>query len=233
MTTYNIQALKAQQTEKAQQVILTDDFPEPKYIAGIDVGFENGGTVTRAAIVILTYPELDIVEYHIARINTVMPYIPGLLSFREIPAILKVWQMLQQQPDLVMVDGQGIAHPRKLGIASHLGVTLNIATIGVAKSRLCGQHDVLPEDVDSEVALMLKNEQIGWLWRSKKRCKPLFISPGHRISLNSALSYVKACTRGYRLPEPTRWADGIASNRTFFARLKQKYPDFPRKDVDI
>lgn len=233
MSEIDTRMLKARQIELAQQVSLQDVVIDPRYVAGVDVGFEDEGRVTRAAVVILTYPDLGVAEYQIARIPTQLPYIPGLLSFREIPAILAAWEKLTLKPDLVLVDGQGRAHPRRLGVAGHLGVTLNIPAIGVAKSRLCGHYDALAEGADAQSPLMDKDEQLGWVWRSKARCNPLFISPGHLMSIDTALVWVKAMIRGYRLPEPTRWADGIASNRTFFVRLKQKYPDFPRKDVDI
>ena len=217
----NTQQLRQEQTEKAQQIILTDQFMAPTYIAGADVGFENSGAVTRAAIVVMHYPSFEIVEYQIARIATVLPYIPGLLSFRECPALLEAWQGIKQKPQLVFVDGQGIAHPRRLGVASHFGLLADIPTIGVAKSRLCGDDKKLDDDVGSTEKLMDKNEQLGWIYRSKKRCKPLYISPGYKVSMESALAWVKRCINGYRLPEPTRWADGIASNRRLFEQLNK------------
>jgi deoxyribonuclease V len=126
--------------------------------------------------------------------------------------------MLQHRPQLVVVDGQGIAHPRRLGVASHFGLLADVPTIGVAKSRLCGQFAPLDDAVGALQPLNDKQEQIGWVWRSKARCNPLFISTGHRISLPTALSFIQSCMRGYRLPEPTRWADAIASNRPAFQR---------------
>ncbi|WP_445373830.1 deoxyribonuclease V [Photorhabdus tasmaniensis] len=220
----NTKALRQEQIEKAQQVIHYDDFSSPKLIAGADVGFEQQGTVTRAAIAVLSYPAFELVEYQIARIDTTLPYIPGLLSFREYPALMAAWQLLKHTPDLVMVDGHGIAHPRRLGVASHFGLLANVPTIGVAKRRLCGESEPLGEQPGSCQPLIDKEEQIGWVWRSKKRCNPLYISTGHRISLDSALLWVERCVRGYRLPETTRWADGIASNRAFFEQMMQKNP---------
>jgi deoxyribonuclease V len=216
----DMQALREEQVEKASQIVRTDDlgFEQPTLIAGADVGFEQGGDVTRAAIAVLRYPSLELVEYQIARIETQMPYIPGFLSFREYPALLKAWDMLQHRPQLVVLDGQGIAHPRRLGVASHFGLLADVPTIGVAKSRLCGQFAPLDDAVGALQPLNDKQEQIGWVWRSKARCNPLFISTGHRISLPTALSFIQSCMRGYRLPEPTRWADAIASNRPAFQR---------------
>ncbi|QTL40156.1 deoxyribonuclease V [Xenorhabdus budapestensis] len=218
-------ALRQEQIEKARQVIRHDAFSAsfvPEFIAGADVGFEENGTITRAAIAILHYPTLKLVEYQIARVETVLPYIPGLLSFREYPALLAAWNKLNLRPNLVMVDGQGIAHPRRLGVASHFGLLVDVPTIGIAKSRLCGEHELVGEALGSSQPLIDHGEQIGLVWRSKKRCNPLYISIGHKISIESAIYWVEHCMKGYKLPEPTRWADGIASNRPFFKQTMQK-----------
>ena len=220
-------ALREEQRILADRITLQDppDFPTPTLIAGVDVGFVQGGDVTRAAVAVLRYPSLELVEYQIARVPTVMPYIPGFLSFRELPALLQAWQQLTSRPDLVLVDGQGIAHPRRLGVASHFGLMIDVPTIGVAKSRLCGQFLPLGEELYSQQALYEGDEQIGWVWRSKLRCNPLFISPGNRISMESALYWVEHCMRQYRLPEPTRWADAVASNRPAFQRWQRLSDD--------
>ncbi|OTA15509.1 endonuclease V [Xenorhabdus vietnamensis] len=212
-------ALRQEQIEKSRQVIRHDVFSAsftPKFIAGADVGFEKSGTVTCAAIAVLQYPSLELVEYQIARIDTLLPYIPGLLSFREYPALMAAWQKLRLRPDLVMVDGQGIAHPRRFGVASHFGLLADIPTIGVAKSRLCGEHIPVGEAQGSRQPLMEHGEQIGVVLRSKKRCNPLYISLGHKICLDSAVFWVEQCMKGYKLPEPTRWADGISSRKVVF-----------------
>jgi deoxyribonuclease V len=216
----DIAALRAEQLQRAAEVVRQDDFDvlPPRFIGGADVGFEQDGTVTRAAVVILEYPSLRLVEHRIARIATTMPYIPGFLSFREYPALLAAWQQLEQKPDLLFVDGHGISHPRRLGVASHFGLLVDVPTIGVAKRRLCGRFEDLGAPPGSRQPLIDKGEQIGWVWRSKMRCNPLFIATGHRVSLDSALNWVENCTRGYRLPEPTRWADAVASNRPAFQR---------------
>ncbi|HGN1707810.1 TPA: deoxyribonuclease V [Providencia rettgeri] len=216
------QSLRQQQTDQAAHVILQDEYSPPKWIGGADVGFEQQGSVTRAVIVVLSWPQLELVEYQIARVPTQLPYIPGLLSFREVPGLMAAWEKIQHKPELVLVDGQGIAHPRRLGVASHFGLLANVATIGVAKSRLCGDDVIPDEEPKSYLPLMAGEEQLGWVLRSKKRCKPLYISPGHRIGFSSSLTWVNQCLRGYRLPEPTRFADGIASNRTFFKRMNEK-----------
>lgn len=220
-------ALREEQWILADQIELQDpsDFSTPALIAGVDVGFEQGGEVTRAAVAVLHYPSLELVEYQIARIPTVMPYIPGFLSFRELPALLQAWKQISLRPDLVLVDGQGIAHPRRLGVASHFGLMIDVPTIGVAKSRLCGKFLPVGDEKHSQQALYEGDEQIGWVWRSKPRCNPLFISPGHRVSMESSLYWVERCMRQYRLPEPTRWADAVASNRPAFQRWQRLSDD--------
>lgn len=226
----DIQALRAEQRRRASEVIRHDDLPVglPAFIAGADVGFEQEGAVTRAAIAILHYPSLELVEYQVARIATTMPYIPGFLSFREYPALLAAWQQLRQKPDLFFVDGHGISHPRRLGIASHFGLLVDVPTIGVAKKRLCGHFAPLDAAAGALVPLEEKGEQLGWVWRSKARCNPLFIATGHRVSTDSALVWVQRCMAGFRLPEPTRLADAIASRRPAYQRWLQQHPEMPQ-----
>lgn len=218
--------LREQQRALASSVIREDRFSEdpPRLIGGADVGFEQGGEITRAAIVLLTYPGLELVEYQIARIPTTMPYIPGFLSFREYPALLAAWEQLSRKPDLLFVDGHGISHPRRLGVASHFGLLVDVPTIGVAKKRLCGKFEPLSAEPGALAPLMDKQEQLGWVWRSKARCNPLFIATGHRVSQDSALAWVQRCAKGYRLPEPTRWADAVASGRPAFLRWQAIQP---------
>lgn len=232
---FDTKALQAEQRQRASEISLHDgiDNQSVRFIAGADVGFEQHGEITRAAIAILRYPSLALVEYQVARVATSLPYISGLLSFREYPALLAAWAQLQQRPDLILVDGQGIAHPRRLGVASHFGLLVDVPTIGVAKSRLCGDFLPLHQDVGAVQPLFDNDEQLGWVWRSKIRCNPLFISPGHRVSVGSALAWVQRCMAGYRLPEPTRWADAIASNRPQFQRWLRKNPDFLGKRRDM
>ncbi len=215
-----IAALRAEQIQCAAEVVRQDDFDvlPPRFIGGADVGFEQEGAVTRAALVILEYPSLKLVEHRVARIATTMPYIPGFLSFREYPALLAAWNTLERKPDLLFVDGHGISHPRRLGVASHFGLMVDVPTIGVAKKRLCGRFADLGAELGSRQPLIDKGEQIGWVWRSKALCNPLFVATGHRVRLDSALHWVENCMGGYRLPEPTRWADAVASNRTAFQR---------------
>lgn len=201
------------QAALARQVSLADDFAPPRVLAGFDVGFEQGGAITRAAAVLLDADTLQPLEAHVARVDTTMPYIPGLLSFRELPALVAALAMLTRTPDLVFVDGQGIAHPRRLGIAAHFGVVTGLPALGVAKKTLCGTFEEPGPLHGDHSALLHRGEQIGWALRSKPRCKPLVVSPGHRVSMESSLQWVMRTLAGYRLPEPTRLADRIASRR--------------------
>ncbi len=210
----NTAAARELQKRLAGNVVLNDDFGPLKVIAGVDVGFEDGGKITRAAVVLLDAETLEPLEQALARIPTCMPYIPGLLSFRELPAVLQALDSLGQTPDLIFSDGHGIAHPRGLGIAAHLGVITGLPTIGVAKKILTGQHDPLGERGGDQVDLLDKNGKvIGTVLRSKDKVRPLIISPGNRVSLATAPELVMRYVTRYRLPEPTRLADRLASRR--------------------
>ncbi len=209
----------ALQRELASRVVREDRLDEVHHIAGVDMAINEQNGMARAAVVLLSYPALDLIEQHVHEEPVRMPYIPGLLSFRETPAILGAFSLLKQQPELVMVDGQGIAHPRRLGIASHLGLWLDLPTIGCAKSILRGEYDrqALGEEVGSWVPLIDKknNEVIGAALRTRPHTNPMFISLGHRISLETSIRYVLACSRGYRLPEPTRLADKLSKDNAW------------------
>lgn len=205
----------ALQRTLASRIIRTDAFTgEIHYIAGVDMAINENNGMARAAVVLLTYPELAIIERHVYEEPVRMPYIPGLLSFREIPCILGAFARLKQQPQLVMVDGQGIAHPRRLGIAAHLGLWLDLPTIGCAKSLLTGHYNekALGEDAGAWVSLTYRDETIGAVVRTRSHVKPLIISSGHRVSLESSIRFVLACSKGYRLPEPTRLADKLSKD---------------------
>lgn len=209
----------ALQTELAKRLELSDRLDPVRHLAGVDIGFEDGGATTRAAVVVLkwdpdTAPDLSVIEQVVHREPTRMPYIPGLLSFREIPAALGAFAKLAVQPELVMVDGQGIAHPRRLGVAAHLGLWLDTPTIGIAKSRLTGRHAEVGEQRGDWVPLTDRGgEVIGAVLRSRTKVKPVFVSPGHRLSLDTSLQWVLRCLGATKLPEPTRLADRLASRR--------------------
>jgi len=182
-----------------------------RHVAGVDVGFERDGTVTRAAVAVLAVPGLQLVDFAIARLPTRFPYVPGLLSFREIPAALRALSGLRVTPQLLLCDGQGIAHPRRVGLASHLGLAADLPSIGVAKTLLIGEHRAVPNRKGAWSPLLDDGEVIGAALRTRKDVKPLFISVGHRVALETAIRWVMACVTRFRLPETTRWAHRLAS----------------------
>jgi len=189
------------------RVSLNNDFKKPELIAGIDVGYDNARGLAHASIVVMPLTTLNPTQQVQAFVPVDFPYIPGLLSFREIPAILAALAQLSPMPDILMVDGQGIAHPRRLGIASHLGVLVNMPTIGVAKSRLTGRF-AMPGATKGDISpLMAGKERIGTVLRTRDNIAPLFISPGHRVDIPTSLAITLQCLTRYRLPEPTRLAD--------------------------
>lgn len=198
------------QNELREQVILENQFDEIKILAGVDVSYDIKADLTHAYIVLFDAYNREMIASARAVTPTIFPYIPGLLSFREIPALLEAFSCLPVQPDLLMVDGQGIAHPRRFGIASHLGVLLDLPAIGVAKKRLCGKHDEIGPHKGDHIPLIHKGEAIGTVLRSKEKCNPLFISAGHRIDQATALTITQDWITHYRLPEPTRIADKIS-----------------------
>jgi deoxyribonuclease V len=197
------------QTELRGRLVLMWDKRPVTTIAGVDISIQT--ETARAAIVVLRYPELTPFEAVTADVPLVFPYIPGLLSFREGPAVLSAWNELQNKPDLLMFDGQGIAHPRGIGIASQMGLWLERPTIGVAKSRLYGRHaEVGPQRGDRADLLDHNRNVIGAVLRTREKTNPLYISPGHLMDVQPAVEFVIACVAGYRLPEPTRWAHKVA-----------------------
>jgi deoxyribonuclease V len=201
----------ALQERLRQRVVTRDAIGRVRYVAGIDVGFEDDGATTRAAVAVLSFPALQPVDSAVVRTPTRFPYVPGLLSFREAPAVLLALRRLEIVPDLILYDGQGLAHPRRFGIASHLGVITDTPTIGVAKTRLIGEHRAVPDRKGAWVPLTDEGEVIGAVLRTRRGVKPLFVSIGHRVCLETAVGYVMACVTRYRLPETTRQAHHLAS----------------------
>jgi len=190
----------------AKQVSRSNEVATLRFIAGVDISGEKAQGMATAAAVVLNYPELSVVETKVTQGKLDFPYVPGLLSFRESPLTLAACQRLTVTPDLIMVDGQGIAHPRRMGLASHLGLFLNTPTIGCAKSLLCGSYEVPGEKSGSYTEIIDGGETIGAALRTKSGTKPIFVSIGHKIDLQSAIRWVLECCRDYRLPEPTRLA---------------------------
>lgn len=194
------------QRRLARQVSRSSQVTTPRFIAGVDISAEKVQGMATGAVVVLEYPELRLVETQVAQGRPSFPYVPGLLSFRESPLTLAACEKLSITPDLILVDGQGIAHPRRLGLASHLGLLLNTPTIGCAKSLLCGQHEEPGFDTGSYTEVVDKGETIGVALRTKAGMKPIYVSIGHKVDLQAAIYWVMNCCRGYRLPEPTRLA---------------------------
>jgi deoxyribonuclease V len=200
------------QRELAGAISLVDEFAlPPRLVAGIDVGLADG--MARAAVVVLAWPQMTPVESAVAYAPLTFPYVPGLLSFREGPAVLAALQKLEQVPDVLLFDGQGYAHPRRVGIATHLGIVLDCPTIGCAKSCLCGTYEEPGWERGSTSPLVDGAEVIGAVVRTRSRVRPLFVSTGHRVSLATAVVMVLRCGGGYRLPEPTRLAHLLASRK--------------------
>jgi deoxyribonuclease V len=199
------------QQELRDEIVRVDQFPTLHRIAGIDVGFEQDKKISRAGVVVLDFPSLDVRERVIDRLPTSFPYVPGLLSFREVPVILKALGKLDPLPDLLFCDGQGLAHPRRMGLACHLGLATGLPSIGVAKSRLIGEYK-MPGDKRGDWEPLIEGEEvIGAVVRTRTNVKPVFVSIGHRVSLETAIELTLRCTTRYRIPQPTRLAHQIAS----------------------
>ncbi len=184
---------------------------QPEIVAGIDVGVKKKRA--RAAVVLLSYPELTPVQAVTAEMTVSFPYLPGLLAFREGPVVLAAMERLEIRPDVLMFDAQGLAHPRRMGLATHLGILLDVPAVGCAKSRLCGTYVEPADQKGSWSPLMDEDQVIGAVVRTRSRVRPVFVSVGHRVDLETALSLVLNCAVRYRLPEPTRWAHRVAAGQ--------------------
>lgn len=208
----NYKRAKQIQADLCTRVELSDGFGKIKNVAGVDVGFEKENTVARAAVAILSYPDLTPLESTNARRKVHFPYVPGYLSFREIPPILAALSKTQRLPDLILCDGQGYAHPRRFGLACHLGVITGIPTIGVAKTRLIGEHGPVPNRKGAWKPLRVGSETVGAVLRTRVGTKPVYVSVGHKLCLETAVELVVSCCSRYRLPETTRAAHSLASH---------------------
>jgi deoxyribonuclease V len=206
----SVDEAKVLQTQLAEKVVpeTTFDPAAVRLVAGVDVSFRGG--VARAAVVVLRLPGLEPVDYALGETPATFPYIPGLLTFREGPSVLAALDRLGSWPDLLIFDGHGLAHPRRIGLASHMGVILGQPSIGCAKSRLTGTHEEPGDVVGEWVPLSDGEEIIGAVVRSRRKVKPVYVSIGHRVDLPTAIDFVLRCTRGYRLPETTRYAHKVA-----------------------
>jgi deoxyribonuclease V len=210
------------QRKLREKLVLADDNNTESFsiVAGADISYSKGSSVTFAAVVLMRYPEMETIEESFNIQETCFPYIPGLLTFREGPALLGAFKGLKHSPDAIIFDGQGIAHPRGIGLASHMGLFLNIPAIGCAKTRLIGTHDSVGPQRGDLSCLRHNSQIIGAVLRTKSGVKPVFVSQGHRISLERSVNLVLSCCRGYRLPEPVRTAH-LAVNQL---RLKTNNP---------
>jgi len=203
----------ALQKRLADRVLTENSLPESlNTVAGVDVSYKKWGRMFHAAVVVLDYESMTVLETVTASGECRFPYVPGLLSFRELPVLLQAFARLVTVPDVILADAQGVAHPRRLGLASHLGLWLDLPTIGCAKSRLCGEHAEPGTAKGSWVPLLDNGEEIGRVVRTKTRVKPLYVSPGHKVDCDRAVKIALYCSRGYRLPEPTRQAH-LLSNK--------------------
>ena len=209
---------RAIQQALQKQVDLTDRvaFSSITVVAGADISLCHQENLAFVAVLLFSYPDFDIVEEVFCTEETNFPYRSGLLSFREAPPLIKAFEKLSRVPDIVIFDGQGIAHPRRLGLASHMGILLNIPAIGCAKTRLIGEYEPVGCEKGSMSDLFYRSEIVGKVLRSKTGINPLFVSPGHRIGIESAARMVLSCCKNYRLPEPTR----IAHNKVNEFRRK-------------
>ena len=206
-------ALRLQQS-LAHLVCYKDEVDEVRWVGGVDISAPNPQGVALGAVVILDYPELRTVEVEVAEEKVEFPYVPGLLSFREAPLIISAFRMVEKVPQLLIVDGQGIAHPRRFGLASHLGVILDLPTIGCAKSLLCGKVAEVGSEAGSFSLIWEGEEVLGAALRTRRNARPVYISIGHRIDLEGALKWILNLCQGYRLPEPTRRAHNACSANT-------------------
>lgn len=211
----------ALQNQLRTRVLAEDRLGTVRTVAGVDAGLVDARTM-RAAVVVMTFPGLEISAQAVAHRRIGFPYVPGLLSFREIPAIMAALEGLDRMPDLILCDGQGYAHPRRFGIASHLGVILDRPSIGVAKSRLIGSHGEVSARRGEWQPIVDAGETIGAVLRTRTAVRPVYVSIGHRVSLLTAIDYVLRCATRYRLPEPSRAADRMASARDERARAQRE-----------
>ncbi len=202
---------RAIQEQLSAAVIAHDDFAPITTVAGVDVGFGQGGSITRAAVVVLRYPDLIVLHHAVAHEPTRFPYIPGLLSFREVPAILAALAQLPAPPTILLCDGNGVLHPRRCGLACHLGLHSGLPSIGVAKTLFIGDHVTVPPTRGAWQPIYEQGDVIGAAVCSRAGTRPLYVSVGHRVSLTTAIELVLACTPRYRLPETTRQAHRLAS----------------------
>ena len=209
-----MEAAKALQRALAGLVSHRNDIPaEPRFVAGVDVSPPDAEGVVRGAVAVLRWPDLTLAEVRIGHDRPPVPYVPGYLAFREVPAVSDALSRLETLPDVILVDGQGLAHPRRFGLACHLGLTAGVPTIGCAKSRLLGRFESLGDERGSSAPLIDKGEVVGAAVHTRTGISPIYVSVGHRVSLEAAVEFTLTCCDRYRVPEPTRIAHFAAAGR--------------------
>jgi deoxyribonuclease V len=208
-TRWNLTPREAMRLQESlrESVELQDRFGEIRFVAGADVAFDPETQIAFAGVIVYRFPGLREVERRMARRRLRFPYVPGLLSFRECPVLLAAFARLRTEPDLILIDGHGRAHPRRFGIACHIGILFDKPTIGCAKSRLVGEHQEPGRKAGSTAPLTLEGERLGVVLRTRDDVRPIYVTTGHRVSLDSAVQLVKQCVEGFRIPKPTREAD--------------------------
>ncbi len=211
----NITVTEAAALQKAlrEKVVLQkpDNF-NISTVAGADISFNKFETTVYAGIIVLNFPSLTPLSYALVQTEVTFPYVPGYLAFREIPALLQAWMLLPQKPNILIADGHGIAHPRRMGIATHFGVLENVPTIGCAKKKLFGKYEPPADERGAHTYLYDKSEVIGTVLRTRPKVKPVFVSPGHLLSVEDSLQIIQQCMGKYRIPEPTRKAHELVNN---------------------
>lgn len=191
-------------------------------IGGADISLNLYSSTIYAGIILLSFPGLKPVAYSLVKAETRFPYVPGFLAFREVPALVKVWEQMKRKPDLLVVDGHGIAHPRRMGIAAHFGAVTGQASMGCAKKLLFGKYEEPAMQQGSSTPIFYREEIIGYAFRSKQQVKPVFVSPGHQIGMQNSLEIIRKCTGKYRIPEPTRLAHELV-NQFRTGQLQEGY----------
>ncbi|SHN18613.1 deoxyribonuclease V [Chitinophaga sp. CF418] len=209
--TLTVTAATQLQNELRDEIIIqARDFPV-NTIAGADISFNKFSPTIYAGIILLRFPELIPIGYSLVKKEVRFPYVPGYLAFREVPALMTAWENLPQKPDLLVVDGHGIAHPRRMGIAAHFGVVAKTPVVGCAKKVLCGRYEEIPPEQGSNTPLIFKNDVVGAVLRTKYAVRPVFVSPGYRMDVPGSVEIITQCVGRYRIPEPTRLAHNIVN----------------------
>jgi len=213
-----------EQERLRERVVLDDQFDEICFVAGADLAFDPETETAFAGVIVYRFPALEEVERRSARLKLRFPYVPGLLSFREGPALSAAFARLRNDPDLILIDGHGRAHPRLFGIACHMGVLFDKPAIGCGKSLLVGEHDMPAMALGSSAPLWFKGERVGEVLRTRDSVKPIYVTVGHRVALATAVALVERCCDGFRIPKPTREADQYVGKlrREFQERRRQE-----------